>query len=343
MTSNGPDLSAPTAARADLDAGPRAAARDDAAAFAAWFDRLAANVERVIHGKADVVRLAVVALFAEGHLLLEDVPGVGKTMLARALSASIAGEMRRIQFTPDLLPSDVTGVSVFHQQLQRFEFHEGPVFANLVLADEINRASPKTQSALLEVMSERRVSVDGTQRPVPRPFLVIATQNPIELEGTYRLPEAELDRFLIRTTIGHPDVAAEIEILRSHGSGASVVDNLPPVMTADQAAALVRFAETVHASDGVLAYIASIADATRRQADLRLGASPRGSLGLLRAARVLAASEGRTFVTPEDVKFRAEPVLGHRVILTPEAELQGHTGAEVVRRCVERVPLPHHR
>jgi MoxR-like ATPase len=314
-----------------------------ARAFAEWFDRLAANVERVIYGKTDVVRLTVVALLAEGHLLLEDVPGVGKTMLARALSQSIRGKWTRIQFTPDLLPSDVTGVSVFDQRNGRFEFHEGPVFANVVLADEINRASPKTQSALLEVMSERRVSVDGTQRPVPRPFLVIATQNPIELEGTYRLPEAELDRFLIRTSIGHPDVRAEIEVLRSHGSGASPVDGLPALLEAEQAAALVSFAETIHASDGILAYIAAIADATRRMPELRLGASPRGSLGLLRASRVLAASEGRTFVTPEDVSFLAEPVLGHRVILTPEAELQGLAGADLVRRAVERVPLPNHR
>jgi MoxR-like ATPase len=315
----------------------------DAAAFAEWFDRLSANIERVIYGKTDVVRLVVLALLAEGHLLLEDVPGVGKTMLARALSRSIDGECRRIQFTPDLLPSDVTGVSIFDQRNQHFEFHEGPVFANIVLADEINRASPKTQSALLEVMEERRVSVDGSPRPVPRPFMVLATQNPIELEGTYRLPEAELDRFLIRTSIGHPDVQAEVDVLRSHGSGASRVDGLSPVLSAADAASLVRFAETVFASDGVLAYIATIADATRRMPDLRLGASPRGSLGLLRSSRVLAASEGRTFVTPEDVKFLAEPVLGHRVILTPEAELQGQTGPEIVRRAVDRVPLPHQR
>jgi MoxR-like ATPase len=330
----------------DLAAAPDRGPRPDeahAAAFAGWFDRLAANVERVIYGKTDVVRLAIVALLSEGHLLLEDVPGVGKTMLARALSQSIKGRWRRVQFTPDLLPSDVTGVSVFDQKGGRFEFHEGPVFANVVLADEINRASPKTQSALLEVMSERRVSVDGVPRPVPRPFLVIATQNPIELEGTYRLPEAELDRFLIRTSIGHPDVRAEVEVLRAHGSGSSVVDSLPPLIEAEQAASLIRFAETIHASDGILAYIAAVADATRRLPELRLGASPRGSLGLLRSSRVLAASEGRTFVTPEDVKFLAEPVLGHRVILTPEAELQGLTGSDLVRRAVDRVPLPNHR
>jgi MoxR-like ATPase len=311
--------------------------------FAEWFSLLTDNIEKVIHGKTDVVRLVLVALFAEGHLLLEDVPGVGKTMLARTLASSIHGEWRRIQFTPDLLPSDVTGVNIYNQGSNGWDFHDGPVFANVVLADEINRASPKTQSALLEVMEEHRVTVDGVAHPVPRPFLVIATQNPIELEGTYRLPEAQLDRFLMRTSIGYPDIAAEVSILRTHSTGEPAVDSLEPLLTSQEAQQLVAFAQSVHVSDGVLGYAAAIADATRRQPDLRLGVSPRGTLGLIKAARVLAASEARGFVTPEDVKFLVEPVLAHRVILTPEAELQGRTGADIVNQAAASVPVPQHR
>jgi len=314
-----------------------------AQAFAAWFDRIVGNVETVIRGKTDVVRLSLIALFAEGHLLLEDVPGVGKTMLARSIAQSLGGEFQRIQFTPDLLPSDVTGVSIFNQKSGEFEYHRGPIFANVVLADEINRASPKTQSSLLQVMEERRVTVDRDTRSVPRPFLVIATQNPIELEGTYPLPEAQLDRFLIKTSIGHPDLTAEMEILRNHSSSAPRIDALQPLLSAPEAENLVAFAEAVSASDGILAYIATLADATRRLPELRLGVSPRGSIGLLRASRVWAASEGRSFVTPEDVKFLAEPVLGHRVILTPDAELAGRTGLELVRRAVESVAVPQNR
>jgi MoxR-like ATPase len=314
-----------------------------ATVFAEWFDRLTENIEKVIHGKTDVVRLTLIAMFAEGHVLLEDVPGTGKTMLARAIAGSMDSEWRRIQFTPDLLPSDVTGVSIYNQRTQDFEFHDGPVFANVVVADEINRASPKTQAALLEVMEERQVTVDGVPHLVPRPFIVIATQNPIELEGTYRLPEAQLDRFLIRTSIGHPDIPAEVHILRTHSTGAPVVDSIARLLPAQQAEQLIAFAQTIHVSDGILGYIAAIADATRRMPELRLGVSPRGSLGLVRAARVMAAAEARDFVTPEDVKFLAQPVLAHRIILTPEAELQGKQQGDLINQAVSTVPVPQQR
>jgi len=311
--------------------------------FAAWFDRIVQNVETVVKGKTDVVRLVLTALLAEGHVLLEDAPGVGKTMLARALAQSLGGNWRRIQFTPDLLPSDVTGVSVFDPQQTRFKFYEGPIFSNVVLADEINRASAKTQSALLEGMAERRVTVDGDALQLPRPFFVLATQNPIELEGTYRLPEAQLDRFLVRTSIGHPDLSTEVDILRSHSTGVHAVDTVSTVLSTEHVAMLMGYAETVHVSEGDLHYVASIAAATRTLPELRLGCSPRGSLGLVRASRVLAASLGRNYVTPEDVQFLAQPVLAHRVILTPEAEMRGTTAAELVERAVHSVPVPRSR
>lgn len=310
--------------------------------FADLADRIRGNVEQVIKGKSEAVSQALVCLLAEGHLLIEDVPGLGKTMLARAVAASIEAEYRRIQFTPDLLPSDVTGVSIFNQGSRTFEFHEGPVFANVVLADEINRASPKTQSALLEVMEERRVTIDGLPRPVPRPFLVIATQNPVELEGTYRLPEAQLDRFLLRMEMGPPDVATEVEILRSHAE-ASPIERIKPVVTATDVAAMVRTAASVHVSEGVLEYAARISAATRAAPDLRLGASPRGTLGLVRAARVLAAAQARSFATPDDIRDLAVPVLAHRLILAPEAELQGRRAAEVLLNAMSAVPVPQRR
>lgn len=310
--------------------------------FAEGAGRIRENVERVIKGKSEAVSQALICLLAEGHLLIEDVPGLGKTMLARAVAGSIDAEYRRIQFTPDLLPSDVTGVSIFNQGSRTFEFHEGPVFANVVLADEINRASPKTQSALLEVMEERRVTVDGLPRPVPRPFLVIATQNPIELEGTYRLPEAQLDRFLLRMEMGPPDVATEVEILRTHAE-VNPIDQLKPVIGVDEVAAMIRTAATIHVSDGVLEYAARIAAATRAAPDLRLGASPRGTLNLVRAARVLAAAQARTYVTPDDVRDLAIPVLAHRLILAPEAELQGRQEAEVLVNAMSAVPVPQRR
>lgn len=310
--------------------------------FADLAGRIRANVEQVIKGKSEAVSQALVCLLAEGHLLIEDVPGLGKTMLARAIAASIQADYRRIQFTPDLLPSDVTGVSIFNQGSRTFEFHEGPVFANVVLADEINRASPKTQSALLEVMEERRVTIDGLPRPVPRPFMVIATQNPVELEGTYRLPEAQLDRFLLRMEMGPPDVATEMEILRSHAE-VNPIERIKPVVTATDVAAMIRIAAGVHVSDGVLEYAARIAAATRAAPDLRLGASPRGTLNLVRAARVLAAAQARTFATPDDIRDLAVPVLAHRLILAPEAELQGRRAQEVLVNAMSAVPVPQRR
>lgn len=306
--------------------------------FADAFRTLADNVETVIRGKRQVIELSLVCMSAEGHLLLEDVPGVGKTSLARAISGSISGSWKRIQFTPDLLPSDVTGVSIFNQKDNEFEFKPGAVFANIVVGDEINRASPKTQSALLEVMEERRVTVDGVAHLTPRPFMVIATQNPVEMDGTYKLPEAQLDRFLIRAQIGYPDHTAGVDVLRTHKRG-EPIDSLEPVMNLAEMKTMVAVTEEVHVEQSVQAYIVSLTEATRADGDTRLGASPRASLGLMRAGCAKAASEGRDFVTPEDIKALAEPVLAHRLLLTPEAELHGRTAQEVIARAVDSVPV----
>ncbi len=302
-------------------------------------DALRANVEQAVRGKPDEVRLAVVCLLAEGHLLVEDVPGVGKTSLARALAASIEGSWHRIQFTPDLLPSDVTGVTVYHQGRETFEFHPGPVFANLVIGDEINRASPRTQSALLEVMDERRVTVDGVAHAVPRPFLVIATQNPVDMDGTYPLPEAQLDRFLMQISLGYPGHDAEVEILETQRSG-SMVERLTPVMTADEVSTMIRLAMSVHVSRDVQSYIVHIANQLRGSSELRLAPSPRASLALMRAAQVAAAMAGRSYVLPEDVKALAVPVLAHRLIVTPEAQLNGSSPADLVVRALDGVVVP---
>ena len=307
--------------------------------FADGFARLAENVRRVIIGKPEVVDLALVCLLAEGHLLIEDVPGVGKTMLARAIATSVRGKLNRIQFTPDLLPSDVTGVSVYNPGSASFEFHEGPVFANLVHGDEINRASPKTQSALLEVMQERQVTVDGKPHPVRRPFMVIATQNPVDLAGTYPLPEAQLDRFLMRVAVGYPDHEAEISILdTAHGTPA--IETLQPVLDAHEVADLIAYADGVHVAHAVRDYIVRITSATRTAAGVRLGASPRAGMALVRAARVRAAADGRAFAVPEDVKTLAVAVLAHRLILSPETELRGRTDADVMRDVLESVAAP---
>jgi MoxR-like ATPase len=308
--------------------------------FTAEFARLRDNICTVVRGKREVVDLALVCLLAEGHLLIEDVPGVGKTTIARAMAASLRGRWSRIQFTPDLLPSDVTGVSIFDQRSREFVFHPGPVFANIVLGDEINRASPKTQSALLEVMQEHRVTVDGVAHPVPRPFIVIGTQNPVDMDGTYPLPEAQLDRFLMRISVGYPDHSAEVEVVEG-SQQARRVEDLEPVMHLDEVAALVRAAQQVYVAPAVNGYLVRIVAATRQAAGVRLGASPRGSLALARASRVRAAAAGRGYVTPEDVKALASHVLSHRVLITSEARIKGVTPESVVASAVASVPVPH--
>jgi MoxR-like ATPase len=308
-------------------------------AFADRANVLAHNIAQVIKGKPEVIDLALTCLFAEGHLLIEDVPGLGKTSLARAMAASIQGSWSRIQFTPDLLPSDVTGVTVFNQGSQSFEFHPGGIFANIVVADEINRASPKTQSALLEVMEERRVTVDGTGHPVPRPFVVVATQNPIEMDGTYRLPEAQLDRFLMRISIGYPDAVAEREIMAGHHGGRAISE-VRPVLTTEQVAEMIDEVSTVHVAEQIFDYIIAIGAATRTLPEARLGVSPRGSIGLMRACQATAAIGGRNYVTPEDVKALAPSVLAHRMIVQPEAELRGLTSEALVERVLSAVPSP---
>ncbi len=316
---------------------PAAARHIDVAAL---FEALLQNVEQVIQGKREQVRLALVCLFAEGHLLIEDVPGVGKTSLAKALARSIAATAHRIQFTPDLLPSDVVGVSVWNRSTNEFEFRPGAVFAHVVLADEINRASPKTQSALLESMEERQVTSDSHTYVLPRPFLVIATQNPIELEGTYPLPEAQLDRFLMRLPMGYPSRDAEVAILGTQGAAHARVDALEAVASAADVAAAADAVATVHVAPALQAYIVDLADATRRHPELALGVSPRGALALQRAARALAASTGREYVIPDDIKLLAPAILEHRVLLGPEAELRGLTTGDILRAVIASVPIP---
>ncbi len=303
------------------------------------FRRIEKNIETVVEGKPEVVRLALVALLAEGHLLVEDVPGVGKTLLAKAIGRSIACSVRRVQFTPDLLPSDITGVSVFNQEHSDFEFKPGAIFANIVLGDEINRASPKTQSALLEAMEERTVSVDGTTYELGVPFLVIATQNPIELEGTYPLPEAQRDRFLMRLSIGYPSLEAELEVLEVHQSGDRVAE-LEPVADAQEIAGLIETVKQLHAADALKRYVVDVVRATRAHPAVELGASPRASLALLRASRAYAAAEGRDYVIPDDVKTLVQPVLAHRLILSPEAQMGERTAASVLDELLGSVPIP---
>ena len=301
--------------------------------------RISAAVETVIEGQPEAIRLALTVLLAEGHLLIEDVPGVGKTLLAKTLARSIDCSIRRVQFTPDLLPSDLTGVSAFNQELREFEFKPGPIFANIVIGDEINRASPKTQSALLECMEERQVTVDGSTYPLELPFMVIATQNPIEMEGTYPLPEAQRDRFTARVSIGYPDGGAELEMLDVHGSS-SPLDELEPVAHATDIRELIAAVRAVHVAQPIRQYVVSLVSATRSSPELRLGASPRASLHLLRASRAYAALDGRDFVIPDDVQSLAGPVLAHRLLPTSEAMVERELPERVLSRLVERLPLP---
>jgi MoxR-like ATPase len=301
--------------------------------------QVSAAVQTVITGKPGAVRLALTVLLAEGHILIEDVPGVGKTQLAKALARSIDCSVRRVQFTPDLLPSDITGVSAYNLELRQFEFKPGPIFANIVLGDEINRASPKTQSAMLESMEERQVTVDGSTYQLDRPFMVIATQNPIEMEGTYPLPEAQRDRFMARISIGYPDRGAELSMLETHGSS-SPLDHLKPVAHASDVRALVAAVREIHVSAALRQYIIDIVNATRNAPELRLGASPRAALHLLRASRAHAALDERDFVLPDDVQALAVPVLAHRLLPSAEAMVGRDLPEQVLASLVRRLPLP---
>jgi MoxR-like ATPase len=307
--------------------------------FIGCFEGIVDNVERVIQGKDEAVRLALVCLVAEGHLLIEDVPGVGKTSLAKALATSIDLQWQRIQFTPDLLPSDVTGVNVYNRAKGTFDFRPGGVFANVVLGDEINRASPKTQSALLEAMEERQVTVDASTYPLPAPFMVIATQNPIEHEGTYPLPESQVDRFLMRAHMGYPGRRAEITMLDAHGSD-NVISHLHSVADQHDVADMVDQARSVFVAPALKGYIVDIAAATRAHPSLALGMSPRAALALQRAARAWAAAQGRDYVTPDDVKSLARPVLSHRLALSPDAHVGGVGAEDALEEILASVPVP---
>ena len=315
---------------------------EQAAWFSDIFNRLVANVVQVLLGKTFVIKLSFTALLSEGHLLLEDFPGTGKTSLARAMAQSVRGSASRIQFTPDLLPGDITGVSIYDQGAGEFEFHRGPIFANIVLADEINRASPKTQAALLEVMEEGRVTVDGISHDVGAPFMVIATQNPIEQAGTYRLPEAQLDRFIMKASIGYPDHASTVRILE--GAGVKAHETiLPPIATDEVIVELGALARTVHVDPTINDYVSRLVEATRSATEVRLGASVRGALALIRTSKTLAAANGRHYVIPDDVKALAEPVLAHRLVLDPEAEFDGVTASSIVSQLLIETPPPSDR
>ncbi len=302
-------------------------------------ERIIANVEQVIVGKRPVIELVLLAMLCEGHVLLEDVPGIGKTMLAKAIARSSGCSFRRIQFTPDLLPSDVTGISYYNQKLAEFQFRAGPIMAQVVLADEINRATPRTQSALLEAMEERQITVDGETRPLPRPFVVLATQNPIELEGTFPLPEAQVDRFLLQLKLGYPNEAEENEMV-GRFEQRSPLDDLPAVTDATELLQMAAEARKVRVEESVRHYIVQIVRATRAHPSVELGSSPRGSLALHRTAQALAAVRGRDFVIPDDVKYMAPHVLTHRLIISPQTRLRGRTSAEILREIVNTVPVP---
>ncbi|MGH8793300.1 MAG: AAA family ATPase [Stackebrandtia sp.] len=308
------------------------------AEFKAASDAVITNIEKVIEGKSAIVRLAFSVMLAEGHLLVEDVPGVGKTMLAKAMATTVHCSVRRIQFTPDLLPSDVTGVSIFNQDTHEFAFKPGAVFANIVVGDEINRASPKTQSALLECMEERQVTVDGTTYGLQTPFMVMATQNPIEMEGTYPLPEAQRDRFTARVAIGYPDAEAELKMLDVHGT-VNPLSSLRAVVDAATVRRMINMVRSIHVSEAIKRYAVALVGATRQAPDLRLGASPRAVLQLLRTSRAIAAFEGRDFVLPDDIQALAVPVLAHRVISTSDAQLARRTTDAIIADIVHRLPV----
>ena len=316
--------------------------QDQAAWFAQTFDQLVANVGQAVVGKEHVVRLALTCMLSEGHILLEDYPGTGKTQLARSIAGTVQGTNSRIQFTPDLLPSDVSGVTVYDQEKREFTFHPGPIFATIVLADEINRASPKTQSALLEVMEEGRVTVDGTPHSVGEPFMVIATQNPIEQAGTYRLPEAQLDRFLMKTTLGYPDHEATMSVL-AQAKTRDRAAGLTPVVTSAVVSDMAALADEVHVDPAILAYVSRIAEESRRHPSVRLGLSVRGCLAFVRVAKTWAVSQGRDHVIPDDIKLLAEPVLNHRLILTAEAQFAEITVQQVIDQLLAQVPAPSER
>jgi MoxR-like ATPase len=316
--------------------------REQVAWFSHQFATLGTNIERVIQGKRSVIDLIVTCLISEGHALIEDVPGVGKTLLAKSLARSIESDFQRIQFTPDLLPSDITGVSVWNRGSGEFEFKPGAIFANIVVGDEINRASPKTQAALLEAMEERQVTVDGTTRPLPPPFMVVATQNPLEHEGTYPLPEAQLDRFMMRLTIGYPSREKGLEILDAHGIR-SMFESLTPVISDADVMRMVEIARQVHVSQAVKGYIIDVVEATRHHDEVLLGASPRSALFLQRVGRTKAASEARDFVSPDDIKTVVEPVLAHRMALRPEAQMRGTTIGEILESVLRQIPVPGSR
>jgi MoxR-like ATPase len=310
--------------------------------FADSFTKLVANVEQAIVGKNNTVRLAITCLLTEGHLLLEDVPGTGKTMLAKTIANTVQGSHSRIQFTPDLLPSDVIGGTVYDQRSGEFELRRGPIFATVVLADEINRASPKTQSALLEVMEEGQVTIDGVTHPVGPPFMVIATQNPIEQAGTYRLPEAQLDRFLMRTSLGYPDEASTVRLL-AEASNRNRSSSVKPLITSQAVVDMAALAADVHVDPSILVYVSRIAEATRREPEVRLGVSIRGCMAFMRCAKTWAASMGRHYVLPDDLKELAMPVLAHRMLLDAEAEFAGATVANVLSRVLSSVEPPSER